>query len=865
MDADRFKGIKTIFQEAMELPVEERSGFLDEACKNDPEMRREVEALLESLDESSEFIETPAFESMEAFSAEPRVTLPGEQIGPFRIVRLIGSGGMGSVYEAVQDHPERTVALKTLQAGVASASALKRFELEKRILAGLRHPGIAQIFEAGTHGEGRAAVPYFAMEFIPHAKSIIDYAEAESLGARARLELFVSVCDAVHHGHQRGIIHRDLKPANILVDASSGEGRPKVIDFGVARATDSDIALTTVRTGLGQIIGTLQYMSPEQCVGDPGEVDIRSDVYSLGVVLYELLCGALPYDLSKRPITDAVQIISQRPARKLSSLKPYLRGDIETIVLKALAKDRERRYQSAADMARDIRRYLENRPIDARPAGMLYQFGLFARRNRVVVGAAAAILVALVVAVLVSARYAIQARNQAREAERRAVESEKTCAFLQQLLAAADPKQAKGREVTVREVLDQAAARIDGELNDQPEIEASVRTTIGKTYSSLGFFDEAKIHLDEALDLYEKVRGKDDRDTLNAMINVAYLLMVVERFDEAEQVYLEALARCRDQRDEHTWGTMASLRGLGQIYRALGRYSESEERLKEALEVCRTEVGRHNPNNFHLMNDLARLYSYQTRYGEAEAMARSALEDGIRWLGDDHPTTESFRHTLGIIYKKTGRFEEAEALLTQCLERRFRIKGEDHPDTFATMGLLGAVLIDLERYDEAERFLLDALEGHRRLDVENFLNVYVLMVDLSSVYRRTGRYDEARPLLVEALAGYRRHAGANHPHTLRVMMLLAQLHVNDYNSEAAEPLFREALQGCCLLFGEDSTKAFEMRVSLALCVFNQGRYDEAEELAREAAQSACAGQEDVAWFKSELDGLFEKLKKLDEE
>jgi serine/threonine-protein kinase RIO1 len=301
------------------------------------------------------------------------------RIGHYHVRRVISSGGMGTVYEALQEHPRRTVAVKVMSPGVVSRSALGRFEHESQILARLRHPNIAQVVEAGMHREGGAVVPYFVMEYIPSPRSITEYAREHHLGIRQKLELFAKVCDAVQHGHEKGVIHRDLKPGNILVDA---EGVPKVIDFGVARATDSDLAITTLQTDVGQLIGTLQYMSPEQVEADPHAIDARSDVYALGVVLYELLCGRLPYDVSGVPMLEAARIIKQDPPTRLSTIDAKLRGDLETIVLTALAKDRTRRYRTAAELGQDLERYLHDEPILARRPTVHYLLG---RRTRAII------------------------------------------------------------------------------------------------------------------------------------------------------------------------------------------------------------------------------------------------------------------------------------------------------------------------------------------------------------------------------------------------------------------------------------------------------------------------------------------------
>jgi tRNA A-37 threonylcarbamoyl transferase component Bud32 len=334
-----------------------------------------------------------------------------KSIGGYRIKRVLATGGMGTVYEALQEQPRRTVAVKVMKHGVASRSAMRRFEYESQLLARLRHPGVAQIYEAGTHDDGTGAVPFFAMEYIRNAKSITGFASAKHLDTRGRLELFLDVCSAAHHGHQKGIIHRDLKPSNVLVDSA---GDVKIIDFGVARGTDSDLAVTTLQTDIGQLIGTLQYMSPEQCEADPNDIDTRSDVYSMGVLLYELLAERLPYDVSRAKIFEGTRTIREQQPTSLSMDDHSLSGDIETIVLKALEKDRDRRYQSAAEMGADIRRFLDGEAIIARPPSVAYQLRIFARRNKPLVAAVGAVFLALTVALTaVSVAYVRIQRAQA--------------------------------------------------------------------------------------------------------------------------------------------------------------------------------------------------------------------------------------------------------------------------------------------------------------------------------------------------------------------------------------------------------------------------------------------------------------------
>ncbi|MGD2109722.1 MAG: protein kinase [Phycisphaerae bacterium] len=537
---------------------------------------------------------------------DPHVPL---QIGQYRIRRVIASGGMGTVYEAAQERPRRVVAVKVMKHGVTSRSALRRFEFESQLLAQLRHPGVAQVFEAGTQEVDGGVVPYFAMEFIPEAKSITAYAEDVQLGVRERIELFRQVCDAVEHGHRHGIIHRDLKPGNILVDAS---GQTKVIDFGIARSTDSDIAITTMQTDVGQLMGTLQYMSPEQCEADPSKIDGRSDVYALGVMLYQLLCGQLPYSLYGVPVYEAARTIREEPPTRLSTVSRLLRGEIETIVSKALEKDRERRYPSAKALSDDLERYLQGEPIIARKPTVTYRVGKFLKKRKAVVAGA----FVLVMALSVAGFFGIQARRAA-------------------ALAAMQAAQRLFSE-----------ARLEAHRDPAKAVEKC----------------------DEALELFP--------DYFEAMIERVVLLRRVNRSVEARSAAEEIVERYPDQagpahlilgqllRDRDPPAAALHLREGArllpddQYYKAIALEKSESSRAIELL----TQVIDSDVLNFNAL--WARAWRY-LEVGDFEAMLADAERLTDRW-----PETAIYWNVKGLALSRLGRYEEALKAYTAALRRR---------------------------------------------------------------------------------------------------------------------------------------------------------------------------------------------------
>lgn len=423
--AENFRRADEIFRAAAKLDPPDRDRFINERSGGDERLLAQLRDLLRADQVASGVLDQPALgASLSRVASSARVdgSLP-QRIGPYRVIRVIGEGGMGIVYEAEQENPRRRVALKVIRPGMMSATLLRRFRHEAQMLGQLTHPGIAQIYQAGTADQGEGGQPYFAMELVS-GRPLVEYAETHARGTRQRLDLMARICDAVHHAHLNGVIHRDLKPTHIIVAGEAPEGQPKILDFGIARATEVDIQTVTLRTDIGQLLGTIAYMSPEQAAGDPSQLDIRSDVYALGVIAYELLSGRLPYDVHGKLIHEAVRVIRENEPSRLSSISRVFRGDVETIIAKALEKDKDRRYSSAAEFAADIRRHLSEQPIAARPASRFYQLRKFARRNKAIVGGVAVAFAALTMGTAVAVRQAIVAERARVEEHRLRGEAE---------------------------------------------------------------------------------------------------------------------------------------------------------------------------------------------------------------------------------------------------------------------------------------------------------------------------------------------------------------------------------------------------------------------------------------------------------
>ncbi len=781
-----------VFDQVCDLPSAERSAVLERLCNNDAELRSRVEGMLASenddealLAESKHGIGAQII-SEQLSSEANRGQIP-ERIERYKIIRELGRGGMGVVYEAEQDSPKRRVALKLIQSVGMSPTLSKRFEREAFVLGQLQHPGIAHIYESGVaYIEGHSQ-PFLAMELI-NGERITAYAKTRKLSVRERLELMARVCDAVQHAHQKGVIHRDLKPANILVveqgsssgastSATSGNfsiddiGQPKVLDFGVARLTDSDVHAVTLQTTVGQIVGTLAYMSPEQVVGDPAGVDTRSDVYALGVILFQLLTDQLPLDVSGKPVAEAARIIRDEDPALISEVDRALRGDIKTIIAKALEKDADRRYSSAAEISADLRRHLRNEPIIARPASTFYQIRKFASRNRVLVGGVTATFVALIVGLLGTAYYLVEAREQfaraenerdeaiaaRKDAEKQRKRTSKVAGFQANLLGdlsanefgkklvqelqnelrlseaemdGSGTERFTGNQLlneTLSEVnstnvaravlsgmlADRALKKIDEGYTKDPVTEARLRYSVAQMYSNLGMLNEALDQSRLALELERKHLGSDHKSTLASIDALAKRYKQMGRVAEAEKLFRESLRRKRQVLGDDHKLTITTMGHLAALLQYKGELDEAVELSRTAVDGSERAYGTEHVHTLHRRNTYCSLLLELGRLDEALACFQSVLRSRERVNGLDHKETIVVRNNLMGTLFKSGRFNEAEPVARDLLASNKRVMGDEHPNTIMAMNNLGVVLLNQERLSEAESLFQEAYGSGR--------------------------------------------------------------------------------------------------------------------------------------------------------
>ncbi|MGH7243320.1 MAG: protein kinase domain-containing protein [Phycisphaerales bacterium] len=784
MNHDRQRIAEGLFKEARGLPVPERNQFITDKCGSDAALQEEVRSLLSWNEDSSGVLDRPPplLDGVTEADAAAALLPPGGTIGQYKILSVLGVGGMGVVYVAEQKRPQRTVALKVIRPGLASPSVLRRLEYEAEVLGKLQHPGIAQVIEAGTGDAGYGVQPFFAMELVK-GQTLDVYCALKKLGTAERLKLVQLVCDAVEHAHRRGVIHRDLKPANILVDEA---GQPKVLDFGVARAAgtrEGEQQLTMLHSGERQLIGTLAYMSPEQVSGMPAEVDFRSDVYALGVILYELVAGKSPHDITSRSLPDAIRVIRDEEPRHLSSVNSSWRGDLDTIAAKALEKDKARRYQSAAELGADIERFLTDRPIAARPPSAVYQVGKFARRNKALVTGASIAVIALVAGLVVSTvQYA--------RATRAAARSEQVASLLKGMIGGINPKIAQARDTTLlKDIVDKGVHDIGTKLKGQPQVEADLRKTLGEVYYSIGEFAPAEEQHRAAIAKFSASMGPETDEVAGAMIKLTSVLTSVGRHDEAVELAKKALAIEQKVFREGSEQVADATANLG----AALVFTDSKEaiaNLKSATQMYEKISG---PNSI----DVARTL---------EHLGQAQLEAGMG--------------------------PEAEASFKRTHEIRRELLGPDDMDTTNVAGLLGDAYLSQQRYAEAEPFCREYAESVTKLLPPTHATVSLAWAALAQSLHRQGKLGEAIVIYKAQIAPMEKALGSDHLNVGVLHNNVGTVLVDAGDFAAAQKEFDEAMRIYRVQGGEENVRVPFALLGLANVKWGEKDYPASEQLAR---------------------------------
>ncbi|MEM1042492.1 MAG: serine/threonine-protein kinase [Bacteroidota bacterium] len=825
MDAARWATIKPLLDGALDRAAGERTAFLADAC-TDPALRAEVQALAAAHDTAGTFLNSPLLGE----GGDPRLDkdapLP-ETIGPYRVLRLLGRGGMGEVFlaERADGLFERRVALKRVRAGLDAPALARRFDAERRILATLQHPGIAQLFDAGTDAEGR---PYFAME-VAEGTPLTDYARTHALSADARLDLFRQACDAVHHAHQRLVVHRDLKPSNVFVtEDDAGQPQVKLLDFGIAKLLGENTERTLLtETGLRPM--TRSYAAPEQLRGD--EATTATDVYALGVLLYELLTGQRPFEaptagqleaaiLADEPTKPSTALRHAGPEASPGALTPErLRGDLDTVVLCALAKDPAARYNSAAALAEDVRRHQDSLPITARPPSVGYRMQRFAGRHRIGVAITAAVLAAAVLFTLYHTQRLAAERDQARRAADRA---EQVSGFLTGLFKGADPTVAVGDTLTARALLDQGRQRMETALQDQPLLRADLLRVLGEVHVHLGLFDEAAALLTQSDSLGRGSSAADPTgrvQTLTALGTTTYhqgdLDAAATYFEEAVQI--GETARLSGSVPTEALGRL----GLNRYHQ--GQYDEADSLARHILATFQP-ASREDSVVFgeaHRTLGLAR--SAMSDLAAAAEAYRASRSITLALFGPQHPDVATATNNLAGILRRQGRLEEAEQHYREALDVRRRVFGEAHPLVAQSVNNFGVFLFTQGRYPEAEATLREAVDLNRARLGDDHPEVALGLSSVAGMRRRQGDPTEALRLYDEALAIQRARLGGDHPHLGRTLNSSAQTAQETGDLDRAARHFAEAIRIFQGSYGPGHERTVRAHVGLGQTYRTQGR------------------------------------------
>ncbi|QJE98401.1 serine/threonine-protein kinase [Luteolibacter luteus] len=859
-----------IFARAVELEASARAAYLDSACGADTELRLQVERMLVESREADAFFAEAEGATLSADDFKERYAeKEGDIIGPYKLRQLIGEGGFGVVWMAEQFSPiSRMVALKVIKAGMDTRQVLARFEAERQALAMMDHPNIARVLDAGATASGR---PYFAMELVKGIP-ITDYCDSSSLGTRDRLGLFSDVCAAINHAHQKGVIHRDIKPSNVMVTLHGDKPVAKVIDFGIAKATQGKLTDKTLFTRFEQIIGTPSYMSPEQAALSGLDIDTRSDIYGLGILLYELLTGRPPFD--SKSLLSAGYAEMQRIIREVDPPKPSLRlstvegeertslakshhidpskltrlvePDLDWIVMKAIEKDRSRRYETANALSQDIRRFLAGEPVSASPPSTVYRFKKFVKRHKLGFASAAAIISALVLGLGLSLWQSVEKTRAHQRAMASEQKSREVAGFLKDMLDGVGPSVALGRDTTLlKEILDKTAERIGKDLNGQPEVELELRNTLGDVYRAIAENTKAEAMHRRALELGVRGHGEKDPIVADSKNNLALVLIDEGNYPEAEKLLRDSVEIYRQVRTSRDEDLAASLNNLGMVLRDTGRLKEADTVQRESIEILRACRGDGYVKIGYCKLNLAIISQLSGRHEEAEDFARSSVALFRKVNGNEHPEVATALANLALVLRDGGKLPAAEQAAREALAMRRKLLPSTHPDIAKSLMELANMLNRQDKQSEAESCCREALDILReRFGPEHRYNAFIL-AELGRTLEAQGKLAEAARIQEEALAMRRKLLEPDHPDIVRSLKLLSLLRHKEGHLAESESLMREALAINLKLMGPGHRYLIEIYRHLGKVTEDQKRFAEAERFFRDALDCQRKNQDSV--------------------
>jgi eukaryotic-like serine/threonine-protein kinase len=837
---EQWPRIKEIVGAALEYPPSGRTSFLDTACSDDEQLRAEVDSLIAAYEQSEDF-SSPGWQA--SFSGATEIP---QTIGPYQLVRELGVGGMGQVWLAEQTEPvRRLVAIKLIRTDLYHQEILTRFLAERQSLALMNHPSIAKVFDAGTTASGQ---PYFVMEYVD-GSPITEYCDRNCLTVAERLQLLQLVCEGVQHAHLKAIIHRDLKPSNILVTEVDGKATPRIIDFGVAKAISQDVDYERTQTRVGSIIGTFGYMSPEQAGSGSEDIDTRTDGYSLGVILYELLSGLLPFQQKQLTWYEAVRQLREQEAPRPSvrlrdaigvaviahnrNAKPealirYLRGDLDSIVLKAIEIDRNRRYETPSALAADIDRFLRDEPVIAHSASAAYLARKYLRRHRagaVVATTAGLLLIGFAIA------QTWQLQNTRRQRDR----ADRITDFMTNMFKVADPSESRGSSITARQILDQSSHQVETGRGLDTTVQQQLMQVMAKTYVGLGIYGRAQDLAQQAYDNRRRSLGPNNPRTLESMAQVAEILERQGKVTEAQGMLQEAIEKETRALGVDDAVTLKSRQDLAEILRSRAQYIAAEKLERQIIPIETRTLGPAHVQTFASLNTLALAVERQSRFDEAEKIFRKLLDDERRALGPDHPYVLVTMHDMAIMFTEQGRNRDAEALYRETIEIERRVLGPEHPETADTLTTLAIVIRnDHHRVAEADALYRQALEIEQRVVGPDHMFTTRAMEGLANDLNSEGRMAEAQQLLQQVLATRQRTLGPNHTDTLLTGYNLADLLLKEKHYAEAEQLIRTTLAGQTRVLDANDPDTLASGTLLARVLLKVGRPQEAETFVRQA-------------------------------